>query len=293
MTIKRMVFFLAAILFCVNLGIYACTTFTLNDNGHMVYGRNLDWYAGSGLIIVNQRNVSKKAIVIPRTEREVNPAIWVSKYGSVTFNGLAREFPMGGINEAGLVVDTMWLNETKYLDADARSEMDIMQWIQYLLDTCKTIDDVIDVQSNVRVSHDCVIPSHFLIADKNGKTAAIEFLGGELVIHSGSSLHHAILTNNTYTESAKYLKQHRCFGGNKEIQQGEASLDRFVRAANMVKEFTTQKKELIPYAFDILHDVNQGYDLDQHSTMWSIVCDITNMQIHYRTHAIAKFAIST
>ena len=35
------------------------------------------------------------------------PASWVSKYGSVTFNQYGRELPTGGMNEAGLVVETI------------------------------------------------------------------------------------------------------------------------------------------------------------------------------------------
>lgn len=284
MTTKRMFIFLATVFFCVNAVAYACTTFTLNDDGHVVYGRNLDWHVGSGLIMVNHRDIAKQALVIPMSEREVKPASWVSQYGSVTFNGLAREFPTGGINEAGLVVDVMWLDKTQYPAPDARPELHVLQWTQYMLDTCKSVDEVIAANAKVRISQDCKIPQHFLVADPSGKTAIIEYLDGKQVVHIGASLPHTCLTNNTYAESTRYAKQHKSLGGDKAIQQDQSSLNRFVRAAKGVKEFPPQKKNPIAYAFGILHNVNAGYEQDQHSTMWSIVYDLTAMKIHYRTH---------
>ena len=56
---------------------------------------------------------------------------WTSKYGSATFNQYGREFPMGGMNEAGLVVESMMLFETEYPLPDTRSGIDPTQWIQY------------------------------------------------------------------------------------------------------------------------------------------------------------------
>ena len=40
------------------------------------------------------------------------------KYGAIFFNQFGREFPMGGMNEAGLVVELMWLDETVFPSPD-------------------------------------------------------------------------------------------------------------------------------------------------------------------------------
>ena len=39
---------------------------------------------------------------------------WTSKFGNVTFNQYGKEFPTGGMNENGLVIELMWLNEARY-----------------------------------------------------------------------------------------------------------------------------------------------------------------------------------
>ena len=69
------------------------------------------------------------------------PASWVSRYGSVTFNQYGREFPNGGMNEAGLVVELMWLDDTTYPATDGRPALDCLEWIQYQLDTAATLSD--------------------------------------------------------------------------------------------------------------------------------------------------------
>src|ERR1700755_3020224 len=86
----------------------ACTTFCLKNKGEVLFGKNYDWNIGDGLIFVNKRGVSKEGAA------DKNAARWVSKYGSVTFNQYGRENPSGGMNEAGLVIELMWLEWTKY-----------------------------------------------------------------------------------------------------------------------------------------------------------------------------------
>ena len=63
-----------------------------------------------------------------------NTISWVSQYGSITFNQYGKEFPTGGMNEKGLVVELMWLDGTIYPQPDERPAIGVLQWIQYQLD---------------------------------------------------------------------------------------------------------------------------------------------------------------
>ena len=111
--------------------IFPCTTFVINKDNQIVFGRNFDWMAGNGMIMINQRNVAKAAFIFPPEK----PARWVSKYGSVTFNQVGREMPYGGMNETGLVVENMYLRTSIYPPVDERPAVSEVQWIQYMLDT--------------------------------------------------------------------------------------------------------------------------------------------------------------
>jgi len=257
----------------------SCTTFCIHTGDELVFGRNYDWSVSDGIVFVNKRDVVKTAFT-----KKGSPAGWVSKYGSVTFNQYGREFPTGGMNEAGLVIELMWLDETKYPEQDTRNTVGgILQWIQYQLDNCETIQEVIDTDKFLRIPEGAV-PVHYLISDKYGNTASIEFLNGMLVQHSGDSMKFKALTNDSYKRSVEYLKTLKEFGGTEYLSDDRSSLNRFARACSMVNDYSKEVNgNAVDYGFEILNSVSQGS-----STKWSIVYDIKNMKVYFKTYDETK-----
>jgi choloylglycine hydrolase len=256
----------------------SCTTFLLHQNGQLVFGRNYDWVSGSGLINTNQRGLAKTSFPM----LEGNTVSWVSKYGSITFNQYGKEFPTGGMNEKGLVVELMWLDETKYPSPDKRPAINVLQWIQYQLDNCANVEEVIATDKNIRIATIGTTPLHYLVADKNGKAATIEFLQGKMIVHQGKDLTFPVLTNNTYKHSLDYIGT---ISGSNNKRFGVSSLDRFVKACSMVENYK-ENKSLVPandYAFQILKEVSQG-----EFTKWSIVYNINEGRIYFRTNSQPK-----
>ena len=117
----------------------ACTTFCFERNGSVVFGKNYDFGIGYGMLVVNKRGVAKAS----RIEPPDRPAHWTSRYGSVTFNQFGREFPSGGMNESGLVVELMWLDASQYPPPDSRPAVGVLEWIQYQLDQFATAAEVV------------------------------------------------------------------------------------------------------------------------------------------------------
>src|SRR5262245_599189 len=113
-----------------------CTTFCMRGGSEMLVGKNYDWDIGDGLVIVNKRGLAKTSMA------GTNPARWGSRYGSVTFNQYGRELPSGGMNEAGLVVELMWLEATRYPTTRSLPVLGCLEWIQYQLDTAATLSDL-------------------------------------------------------------------------------------------------------------------------------------------------------
>jgi choloylglycine hydrolase len=278
---KRLLSFgsIIALSLCLVMPGFTCSTFCLEHNGKVVVGRNLDWLMGGGMIIVNKHDVNKFALPLNPETQLSSIAKWTSKYGSVSFNMLAREFPCGGINEKGLVVNEMTLSKSIYPAEDSRKGLSPLQWIQYMLDTCATVEEVISANKTIRIYQEVPSRHHFLVADKTGKTATFDFVDGKMQVHTGKTLPAACLTNNTYNESAGYLKQHKGFGGERSIEKNRGSLNRFVTAADLLKQYDGKEKQA-DYAFNILQEVSQGK-----ATVWSVVFDIQNNKISYRTSA--------
>lgn len=246
----------------------ACTTFCMTSDGRVVFGANYDWDTGVGLIMVNKRSVAKDS----GTGR---PARWVSRFASITLNQYGRDYPTGGMNEAGLTVGLMALGQTQYPAVDERSSVGILGWIQYQLDLAATIDDVLQLSAKTRVTG--VMGLHYLVSDRSGRAVTIEYLGGNIVAHRDAALPVAVLTNSTYDDSVAYLHTIAGFGGRQPIPTGIGSLERFAHAAAMIRE-TPAGADPVARAFEILGAVHQpGY------TRWSVVYDPAAAAIHLRT----------
>lgn len=244
----------------------ACTTFFLEKNGQMAFGKNYDWMTGTGSVNTNLRGLVKSSLPL----ESGNVLKWVSKYGSTTFNQYGKEFPNGGMNEKGLVVEVMWLSESRYPAKDNRPGLSVLQWIQYQLDNCATVDEVIANDKIERIVSTGT-PQHYLVADARGGVATIEFLDGKMIFHRNKDLPYPVLANSTYDESVDALKKNRAT---------DNSLQRFSNACSMITQYKQAKtaKPLVDYSFDILNKVAQpGF------TKWSIVYDITNKKIYFKT----------
>ncbi|MEO6254905.1 MAG: linear amide C-N hydrolase [Ferruginibacter sp.] len=259
---------------CAQL-VVACTTFCINKNGQIVFGRNYDWITGAGMVNTNQRGLFKTSM----RSGNATTISWISAYGSITFNQYGKEFPTGGMNEKGLVVELMWLDGTKYPADDGRPVVGVLQWIQYQLDNAATTAEVISSDIKLRINESAT-PIHYLVADAGGHVATVEFLDGKMIVHQDKDLPFPVLTNDTYASSVQTAKP--IVEKKTSISLNNNSLDRFVKACSMVKKFTETNMDVpvTDFAFSILDKVSQG-----NFTKWSIVYDISNRKVFFKTDA--------
>lgn len=259
------------------LGAGACTTFCLKDGDAVVFGRNFDFPAGEGQIHVNQRGVRKTALIAPPEK----PLTWTAAYGSLSFNQNGREFPYGGMNQAGLVIEQMMHEDQApgYPAPDERHGFEELQWIQYQLDMSATVAQVVASDATVRISRASIAPLHFLASDAQGNVAVIEYVGGRMVVHAGEDLRCAALANTTYDLSLEYRAKLDAAGSAPSRARTRSSLDRFATAAEMAAAYDRADGPPVEYAFSVLDSVSS------HGTQWSIVYDSRDRTIHYRTRA--------
>ncbi len=251
-----------------------CTAFVLDNGGHGIFGANFDHtWTDEGLVFVNKRGVAKYSV----SGGDVNNRIrWTSRYASVSFNLVGYEYTWGGMNEAGLSISTMSLAETSQPPPDHRPALDNGEWVQYLLDTCATVEDVIATDADVRI----LTVDHYLVGDGSGNAATIEFLDGRMVVHTGQDLPMAALTNNTYEDLYAVWQWLRHLGNYSGLS---SSSHRFCLAADRVDGFTScDDGDAIDYAFDTLHEV-RGERFSASPTNWSLVFDTKNLRAYFTT----------
>jgi tRNA(Leu) C34 or U34 (ribose-2'-O)-methylase TrmL len=148
----------------------ACSAFYYNGE-NKILAKNFDWGFGQGYLIKNIRGQQKYSYGF----RGNNVAGWISKFGSITFNQNGKEFPYGGINEKGLVVEQLWLGNTEYQENNNKTISEL-EWIQYQLDNYEKVDEVIENINSLTIKP--IARIHYFLADKNGVSAVIDFVNG-------------------------------------------------------------------------------------------------------------------
>lgn len=272
----------------------ACSTFVLKSEGTLFVGHNLDEntrFDIPGMVIINKRNVYKESIsnedfYVPLKGKKHYPSIsWVSKYGSLTFNNRGRDFPDCGMNEAGLTVFEMSLKGSEFKEDKSLPTLMTELWIQYQLDNFETVAQVIKSTAKIMIDGRTW---HFFVTDRHGNSAVIEFIKGEVVVHSGDSLPVPALCNSIYSYEIKRLKTYAGFGGSIPVKVDDKKIPRFVHAAHMLKNFKkSPSKPALDYGFDILKLLHQDRS-NSWNNKWSIMVDVKNLTVYFTTYRNRK-----
>jgi choloylglycine hydrolase len=252
---------------------HACSAFTLISNQRVVMAKSYDWDIGIGVVLSNSQG---KRQAIPTGYAP--PMNWNAQYGSITFNQYGRFMPNGGMNEAGLAIEVLWLDDTRYPEPVTDRVLNELQWVQYHLDCFATVDEV--VRSNEEIT---IVPIfaklHYYVADRHGNSAVIEFINGNRVVHYGDNLICKAITNDTYDHSLAYQTaplEAKSKGYN-------SSFNRFTRLYGELQGNPKQQDEgLVDKAFSLLESVwSRGW------TKWNIVYDLTNLKVYYKSNIIS------
>ncbi len=267
------------ILIVVHLNGVACSTFKLQKGDSLVYGHNLNEgdIGVPGMVFINKRGTFK----VGRTWSELTTPdqqnssgyCWISRYGSVTFNCFARDFPDGGMNEAGLFIWEM--NEDADYPKDERlPKLDQMQWMQYILDNYSTTEEAIKCASEIEISG---WGWHFFVGDASGNTAAIAFIDGEVVVYKNENMPVPALFNTPYQREMELLKYYKPHGGLYEADLDDPNVPRFVKTDVLIKNYDTSEN-IVDYGLMMLDKI-QVFDVPE----WSILFDVRNKNVYFKT----------
>ena len=265
--------------------LFPCSSLHLSEKENNFVVKSYDWPFGGGYLIANKRQVKKQALLMSSSK----PAEWVSKYGSVTFNQFGQELPTGGMNEHGLVVEILWLNNSVYPQPSHLPTISEAQWIQYQLDNFQSTAEVMEHVHNINIEK-IAAPVHYFICDAVNDCAVVELLDGKITPYGGLAMMEGeypvhVVTNDPYLSSRKSLRGYRDFGGRQEWPFDLRRLPRFLRGARRAMQYCETCVESRPYAFSTLNIMKSA------NTQWQIVYDIKNRTIHYRSALTPKIKV--
>ena len=241
----------------------ACSAFYYNGE-NKILAKNFDWGFGQGYLIKNIRGQQKYSYGF----RGNNVAGWISKFGSITFNQNGKEFPYGGINEKGLVVEQLWLGNTEYQENNNKTISEL-EWIQYQLDNYENVDEVIKNINSLTIKP--IARIHYFLADKNGVSAVIDFVNGDVKIDRKQDKFQ-VITNETSEDSKKY------YDFSKDINPNSRShFDRYCILRNNLNVENLSISE----SFKKLNLVKE--DEPNYKSYWSIVYDINKLEFYFKS----------
>lgn len=237
---------------------YSCSCFSaFGDERQAIFGRNFDWYYHPVLILFTQpssgyRSVSMVDISYLGYDVDHSPlddpqALLQTPY-----------IPFDGMNEMGLAVGMMSIAHAEGGDDPQKVTIGSLELMRLLLDYAGNVEEAIRLIQDYNVDFED-IPVHYMIADKEGHSAIIEYIDGEpLVVRNDQEWQ--VSTNFLITEASSLGTHSTCWRYNlleKELQRSNGVLD-------------------VQTGMGLLSKVSQAGDF---ATRWSVVYDLTHAKL--------------
>jgi Linear amide C-N hydrolases, choloylglycine hydrolase family len=258
---------------------FACSTFVLQDAGDMIIGHHLDerGYV-PGLVVINRRSTARVGVAwdeLITGRKPANKVSWTSRWGSITFNVWGIGYPDGGLNERGLYIQEMSLAGSTPPKAKDRPALFAPAWMQYVLDNHESVDEVIASASAFVVDG---MEWHYLIADRSGRRASIEFIDGKVVVHEDAGMPGPLVCNDEYAKELSAWQDIARSGASDK----RSKLDRFSRGALTI-ESTASQGASVERAVTVLHT------LEEPDTQWTYLFEPGQQRVRYRTQTAPQW----
>lgn len=301
----------------------ACTDAFINKGGYHIEARTLDFLVNLAfqekIGFIGDKNTTDVIIDADKIQTS-QLATWKNKYGYLgraAFNG---EKIIDGMNTEGLSVAILYLPGTKFPAFDPKDQKPVLaiyDIASFLLSQAKTVPEALElirshqlVQSAVKEKEGIFIkdlPIHFVVRDKTGNSAVIEFIDGQTKIYEkagdvltnapsfdwqlkNADIYGSLLADNK-TPNPKFDKT---FPNYEEIYEassfkGEANLlglpgdftppSRFARAQVLLNNFPTPESRPVALSQAVALNDSLGVPVLKGAapTLWSSIKDLDDL----------------
>ncbi|WP_131781324.1 linear amide C-N hydrolase [Legionella gresilensis] len=272
----------------------ACTTIFANATpNRLLVARTMDLYTSDmPLIVAEPRGVEHNG------EAGKNSLHWRSKYGTVMVTALHTNAVTDGINEKGLAVHLLYLENTKYPNYNNNlPKISNGMWGKYILDNFATVNEALAGTKNLEIVATEVQgkkwPLHLTIEDATGDSAVIEFIDGKMNVYHGPQ--YRVVTNEpAYNIQLANLKNYQGFGGTRPLPGDADPISRFVRAATYLKtmpkpaDFNQSISDILSVIRSAMVPFGAVYTSESKKelawpTQWIAIADLTNKTYYFHS----------
>jgi hypothetical protein len=173
---------------------WACSLFAALSGADKFYGRNFDWVDSPALLLFTHPTHGYASVSIV----DLAYLGFGDKVTQLTELPLdqrqallnAPALPFDGMNERGLVVGMAAVPDGNMRPDPGKETIDSLQVIRRMLDQASTVDEAVAVLQQYNIDWDGGPPLHYLIADRSGQSALVEFYQGKMQVISNDKPWH-------------------------------------------------------------------------------------------------------
>lgn len=240
----------------------ACSTISAQDqDGSHVWGRNYDWNGSMPIIVKCTPKDGYSSISTCDFQNITgSPGIEPDGFMEKMLSIAALYVPLDGINEAGLCVADLEVNEGGMITADtAKPDLTVTTAIRLLLNKAATVQEAVDLLNQYDIYASGGISHHIAVSDAAGQSAVIEFAGDSNIVVPTNFVTNFNLANGDTSAGGESAKER--FETLKALYEGNKGL----LSAGQIKDalFQTSQKE------------------GEWITQWSIVYDQNSKTVNY------------
>jgi predicted choloylglycine hydrolase len=158
----------------INDAIKACSCFSAFDlPGQAIFGRNYDWHSRFPVLLLFTYPSNGYASVSMTDMSLLGPGSDQHKFLGAPY------IPVDGMNECGLAVGLMAVDEAQPPNDPNRVNINVCTAIRLMLDKAQSVDEALSLLREYNIPS---IMQHYLIADARGNSAVVEFVDGEMKV---------------------------------------------------------------------------------------------------------------
>jgi hypothetical protein len=183
---------------------WACSLFAALGNAeNRLYGRNFDWdfspalllftdpmdgYASASMVDIGYFGFSDRSVDLTKLPLAGRRALLEAPF-----------WPFDGMNEAGVAVGMAAVPQAEAPYVSGKPYIGSLRVIREILDHASTVDEAVAIIGSYNLGWEGGPPLHYLIADRSGHAALVEFYNGQTIVLPNDGSWHAV-TN--FTRSA-------------------------------------------------------------------------------------------
>jgi len=244
--------------------VFACSLFAaLGAPEGRLFGRNFDWRYSPALLLFSDRPAAGGYASVSMVDIAYlgfdDRSVDLTTLPLTERRGLldAPSWPFDGMNEAGVAVGMAAVPSADERHDPGKPTVDSLEVMRAILDRAGSVDEAVAILGQYNIDWEGGPPLHYLVADRSGRAALVEFYGGAIIVLPNTGPWHAA-TNFTRSAVA-----------------GDAA-GQCHRYETLVRRLTDAGGALNPRAaLDLLQAVAQT----ESATQWSVVYGMSTGQV--------------